>query len=343
MHLQLAVLIKTILSSAILIVISTCVSAVGAEYGTRILFPELAPSSQIRFVAGSYDEPTLGPKNTRLRQVKNAGDFDVSIQFNKYGLRDTKDLGEATPSDYFVVGDSLMFGWGVEEGKRLSDVLQNSIQRPVYNVAIPTDIDGYEKLIEYAKKNGAKVNNVVLVISEETNLKDYDKSPTSLAPSRRQTNYLKMAKYYLMGHSALYFLVTSFIHKNPTLKELAVRFNLIIPNLEGIAQKAYSRQILVSSANRAAKLANQYKTIVAVAPSRAHWYGEDEERAVARRIHSEFVDLLRLRGLPVVDFKETFEENGTPLEYSFKNDAHWNAAGHATAAAAIVKFIKSRQ
>jgi len=333
--------IKSLLLTTVLIVLSVSISVLIAEFGTRILFPALVPSSQISFVAGKGDDPALGPRSTSLRQVKNTGDFDVTINFNKYGLRDAKDLATATPDDYFVAGDSLMFGWGVEEGQRFSDVLQNLIKTPVYNLAIPADINGYEKLVDYAKKNGAQVRKLILVISEETNLKDYEKNQAPVAHNRGPKRPLMYVKEYLMTHSALYFLVTSIIHKNPALKDLAVQFGLIIPNLEGIAQRPYSRGVLVSSADRTAKLASRYQTIVAVAPSRAHWYGDESDRAVARRIHSEFMELLLERELRVVDFRKTFEKSGSPLQYFFKNDGHWNPTGHAIGARAVAAYLTS--
>lgn len=334
---------KSYLMALLLIVLSIGLSVLAAEYGTRILFPALTPSGQIRFITGTGDEPTLGPKNTQFRQVKNSGDYDVSVQFNMYGLRDNKGLSGAKSSDFFVVGDSLMFGWGVEEGERLSDVLQNLIKRPVYNLAIPADIDGYEKLIEYAKRNGSEVRNIILVISEETNLQDYEYNQTPETHYKNRNYLLLSVKEFLMTRSAFYFLVTSFIHKNPVLKDLAIRYGLIIPNLEGVAQRPYSRQVLVSSADRTAKLAGKYQTIVAVAPSRALWYGEEKDKVVARRIHSEFIQLLHKRNLTVIDFRETFEKDGAPLQYFFKNDGHWNPAGHAASAEAVAKQIISRQ
>jgi hypothetical protein len=335
--------IKSSILSIGLIALSTGLCLLAAEYGTRVIFPALTPSSQISFVAGNETEPSLGPKNTQMRQVKNTGDFDVTINFNKYGLREAKDMANAKSGDYFVVGDSLMFGWGVEEGERLSDVLQKLIKKPVYNLAVPANIDGYEKLIEYAKKKGAKIGNLILVISEETNLKDYEKNIVPIAHNRGPKSRLMHAKEYLMTHSALYFLITSFIHKNPAFKEFAVRIGLIIPNLEGIAQRAYSREVLISSANRVEELANQYQTIVAVAPSRAHWYGEENDRAVAGRIHLEFIELLQERNLHVVDFRKKFEKNGEPLQFFFKNDGHWNWVGHSAGAKAIANYISNSQ
>lgn len=66
---------------------------------------------------------TLGQFNSTVRQRKNTGDYDVFIDFNKYGLRDTSDVSKAKESSLLIVGDSFTFGLGIETGKRFSDLV----------------------------------------------------------------------------------------------------------------------------------------------------------------------------------------------------------------------------
>ena len=112
----------------------------------------------------------LGKFNATFRQRKNTGDYDVTIDFNEYGLRDTRDVSKAKEDSFLIVGGSFTFGHGTNSGKRFSDLLFSKYGQDVYNVAIPGGLNGYESLINYAKKLGSKSKNLVLVISMETDL-----------------------------------------------------------------------------------------------------------------------------------------------------------------------------
>jgi len=332
--------LKRLVLNGLLMAVSITISVAAVEYGTRLLFPALAPSGQIRFVVGKGDMPNLGPKHMSLRQVKNTGDFNVRVNFNKYGFRDVKDLAESEPEDYFVVGDSLSFGWGVEENERYSDLIQAALKRPVFNLCIPGNIDDFEKLVNYAKEKGAKVKKLIIAISMGHNLANYEDKARAEKDPPGPPGFLHSIKPFLMTNSAFYFLVTSFIHKNEALKNIAIDFGLITPNLEGIAHKAYSPKILKSTALRAARLARQYDTLIVIAPSRALWFGSDEEKKIARRIHREFVARLKELGLKVANIRPAFEAEDDPLKNYFANDGHWSPKGHASAARAIIRQLK---
>src|SRR5438105_11497873 len=100
-------------TNAVLLLSSSMIGLVGLELAARIFFPEYDPSGQVRFVRG-HDGTRIGQPGAVLRQFKNTGDYDVEVRFNTWGFRDDKALTQATDRDYFVVGDSFAFGWGVE-------------------------------------------------------------------------------------------------------------------------------------------------------------------------------------------------------------------------------------
>jgi len=327
-------------ASAVLFALA--VSGMAAEFAVRLAQPELDPARHVRFEKAQNGLPTLGPRNTEQRQIKNTGDFDVAVYFNKYGFRDTKDLATSAPGDYFVVGDSLSFGWGVEEAQRYSNLVQAELKRNVFNLCIPGDIDDFEKVIAYAEKNGAKIDRLLLAISMAFNLKNYEKKAEKKAAPIRAEGLMAPLKQYLMTHSASYFLVTSFVHRNETLKKKAIELGLIRPNIEGIAYKAFSAEIIESTARRTARLARKYDTTIVIAHSRALWIGTDEEKKTADRIHRTFVTRLEELGLDVADVRPAFEASGNPIENYFANDGHWGPKGHRAAAAAIIDHIKAR-
>ena len=85
------------------------------------------------------------------------------------------------------------------------------------------------------------------------------------------------------------------------------------------------------------KIATNYNSVILIIPSRALWAGQNTE--AEKKVHQEFVQALRTAGLEVIDMKPIFEKGGNPSQYYFTTDPHWNAAGHAVAAAALGEFF----
>ena len=331
--------------SASAVLFAVAVSGLAAEVAVRIAQPELDPARHVRFEKAQNGLPSLGPRNTEQRQIKNTGDFDVMVRFNRYGLRDSKDLATATAEDIFLVGDSFTFGWGVNENERISERLEALNGRRVFNLSIPTGFNGYENLLDYAANNGAKVKNVIIAVSMETDLGLYDKTPPTkaaapAAPSET-AGILQWLKGTLTQLSALYVLTTTLIHRTPAFKAMAVRVGLVIPNLEGVRQYEFSQRVIESSAQRLREIASRFNTTVVVVPSRALWTGN--QQTIERRRHDVFVDRIRELGLDVVDLGSTFEKTGNPLGFHFANDPHWTVRGHTLAAEALAAHFRAKR
>jgi len=100
-------------------------------------------------------------------------------------------------------------------------------------------------------------------------------------------------------------------------------------------QNIFSEEILASSRDQVLTLAAGRRAVVLLIPSRGLWSGGNME--IEKRVHERFAALLGEAGLTVVDMRPHFELSGTPLNYYFTTDPHWNATGHAAAAAALAK------
>lgn len=312
------------------------------ELSIRLILPVYDPSGMIEFRRDPGGLP-LGPKNFSGRQWKNTGDYDVSISINRYGFRDKKDLRDAGKKDIFVVGDSFSFGWGVEEDKRYSNLLEHILGARVYNIAVSAaDINDYTRLIEYARSNGAEVKNVIIGICMENDLRDYDEIPSM--PRRIGGNSLKpripdhaAVKNFLARHSALYHAALGVIHQNEALKKAAMRAGLILDVYYGVGRKEYSEKMMASSVRNLAGLAQNFNIIILIIPSRGLWIGGNE--MAESRAHERFIRLLKENNLKTVDLRPLFEENGRPFDYCFKNDGHWNELGHRAAAEMLAKAV----
>ena len=318
-----------------LAVLAGLVVGIGLAEGlTRLLLPAFDPSGRFEFThpVGSL---FLGQPGTAARQIKNTGDYDVAVRINSHGLRDTNDVATAGSDDILVVGDSFAWGWGVEARDRFSDQLQVLTGRRTFNLSTPTDIDGYAALLAYARSLGSRAGRVVVAVCMENDLHLYGGAqPDEARPGRSGG-----LKDWLAGHSALYLLAVTTVQRTPWLQDVAVRAGLIVPNLEGIAKNDYDPAVIDSSATRLQEIAERYRTLVVLIPSRALWVGDPRTRAVEERVHTGFIVALQRRGIDVLDLQPVLEAQLAPLAYHFANDGHWNARGHALAAQAISQHL----
>lgn len=280
-----------------------------------------------------------------MRQFKNTGDFDVEVEFNRYGFRDRKDIAGSTFNDFFVVGDSFSFGWGVKEEERFSDLLQEKLKARVYNISSTTDFFGYGKLVQHAISHGAKIRKLVVGVCMENDLLDYEDLETQMKAARNGGDVktstfggnLQAVKLYLSMKSAAYTALTFLIHQTAPLKRVAVHAGLIVDNIAGIRKNAYSETVLASSARKLVEITRPFDSTVLIIPSRGLWIGSNI--ATETLVHDKFVAGLRNTGLKVVDLKSVFEETGDPLQFHFKNDGHWNRQGHAKAAEVLATVL----
>jgi lysophospholipase L1-like esterase len=318
--------------TAILTLVGVAVALAAFELAARLFFPAFDPSGQFRFVHEAVGGLMLGEPDTIARQRKNTGDYDVTVRINARGLRDDKDVAQARTGDIAVVGDSFAWGWGMQAEERFSDRLQSLTGKRVYNVATPTDLAGYGRLIDYARTLGGRFGTVVLAICMENDVYEYGPSPDGGAGMPRES-----LRDWLERNSAGYLFFTTVVHQTAWLKAPAVWLGLITPNLEGIARNSYSDAAIDSSAAKVAELAKKDRLIAVIIPSRALWVGDN--RVVEDRVHKGFIAALGRAGVDVVDLRPLFEAGGSPLAYHFANDGHWNAKGHRLAAEAIARKV----
>lgn len=331
---------RSLAVSAALLLTSIILSLLVLEAAVRWLLPQYSAAGDIAYT--DVDGVPLAPANTEAVQWKNTGDYRVSVSINRWGLRDTKDLATAKPTDVFVVGDSFSLGHGVEEKERYSNKVEELLGERVFNVAIPTDIAGYEALIGYAERNGAPVKRLILGICMENDIGKYRDRVTPVSSLRDRssiTESLRRAKLWLQRNSTAYRAVAHQAHESRQLEALLVRFGFIVPNTEGALRNVYSPAAIEQSGERVAGIAAGRQTLVVIIPSRLTWVGNNTEQE--RKLHAAFVEHLRSGGLQVIDMAPAFEREGKPMSYHFHNDGHWNASGHALAAAEIAAHLKA--
>jgi len=310
---------------------ATVLALLAAEWTVRRALPQFDPSGQLVLV--ERDGLVLGRANSVQRQRKNTGDYDVPVRFGPRGFRDPRDVAAAGEDELLLVGDSLAFGWGVQEDQRFSNLLEQRLGRRVFNVAIPGyGLDGYGQLLRHAAGLGARSRRLVLSLHAETDLSACEPTtaPAEAASAGEQEARLSGLKAELSARSALYALATTVVHQTPALRALAVRAGLLVPNLDGVVPASAAACSPAQVAARVAALVTGYDTTVLLVPSRGLWL--PKLAAAEDRTHRALSLALQAQGLPVVDPRAAFEASGEPLAHHFANDGHWNARGHRVAA-----------
>lgn len=335
-----------IIKNAAVLIITTILCIFFLEYMVRIMLPQYDPSGHVSFTISSDGTPISKEKGL-LRQIKNTGDYNVSLQISPLGLRESKPLKTSTLNDYFVVGDSFSFGWGVDENNRFSNILDQLISGiRVFNISIPTDFSGYGKLVSYAKKNGAKINKLIIGVTMENDIKDYSLAYISNSDTKRKTlpnsvMYLNQFKYFLKDNSASYFLITSFIHKTSILKNLAKRLGLIVDNYRVLKINGFNNKRIRESAKKLHSIGQNQRTLVLIIPSRGLWVGDKDSKKIADKNHRLFISEIRKFNIDYVDMRQTMESSGNPMKFHFKYDGHWNEEAHNLAAKELANKINS--
>ena len=300
----------------------------------RNFFPEYDPTNHhVNYYLNNSGVPLLKHRSSTLRQWVNSGEYNVSIYANELGFRSRKTLRNLPNDTIYVVGDSFSFGHGVEEEDRFSSLLESYSGRSIANISIPTDIYGYEKLLDYAISNGAKIKKIIISICMENDIFNYN---DKLAEEKNVFSEKSLpTKMILKKKSALYNFATAAIKQNRILLNFANELGLIDDSTPVILSKEVS-----SSIERLSAIRDKYnaEVLILIVPSRGLWTTKNNEDFDF--VHREFVKKVQASGFDTLDMRPILEESGSPLDYHYPIDGHWNKLGHKITAEKLTKHIK---
>jgi hypothetical protein len=327
-----------------LLIASLCLCLLAAELLTRWLFPQFSPGVQLRFQA-MPDGFALGPPGQTERQATPKGDFNVQVKFNQYGLRDAKDLREATAADWFAVGDSFTLGWGVDEEKRFSNLLEQKLRASsnparVYNIATPGNFIDYEHLVKYAESRGTHIRHLIVGVCMGNDLEDYRSGKSDWEEVRHlKIPTAERIRRWFRAHSALYIFISCVMENSPASRKLMERVGVAIDvnAMFDTSRHQPNETVLKTARDELLKLTAGRDAVVLIIPDRSLWFGSKPE-AVAQT-HETFVQMCRDAGLKVVDPKPIFNKDPNPRGFYFANDPHWSPRGHEIAAEELFKAI----
>ncbi len=312
------------------------------EMAVRLAMPDYNPANHLKFPLPGPGALSLGTPGQTTRLIKNSGDYNVLVTFNKYGLRDDQDIKEARAEDLIFVGDSFVFGWGVEETERMSERLAGRLGRRVFNVGVPASVIGYGKLLEYAKQNGAVVNQVIVAINMGSDIYLYPDAEQAPKQVRNvepaSANYLMKVKVFFLHNSSIYFLATSLFQSVDWLKMTAIEMGLI-KKIDVAPNRQVGDEAIARTARLLKDMQDQYPGLtVLIIPIRTLWIGN--KKTEERHIHDGFINALKAYKIDVVDMRPVMEATGAPASYHFRNDGHWNPKGHDLAAKTLAEHLR---
>ena len=279
---------------------------------------------------------------------QNNGDFRVQLQINSFGYRNPEPIEQADKRIWFV-GDSMAFGWGVNQSEMYSTVAGNLLNIPTYNVASPgTNVCGYQALVARTLDH-AKPSGIIVGLILENDLANYNCKKNAAQSNKsfvkQEANFsLKnnmSLKVLLIKESALYNFLVINLKRVAFLNKVLIKIGLMAK------RHAYKPVNIITGfdevLNRTAiELENLRSQIpantpfaVLIAPSRFEIRDRDP---AFRKVREGMVRVLNKRGISVIDPINEFLEAGFKPTH-FPHDGHWSAIGHKVAAQAAADWI----
>jgi hypothetical protein len=214
----------------------------------------------------------------------------------------------------------------------------------VFNIAIPENIIGYQRLLAYAESNRAQVGHLVVGICMENDLRDYSEGKSAADRDfgpRVQASKKERFRAWVQRRSALWVAASHILQRYSFMRRILEKVGIARNIHVSSGKNEWNEKALQTSRDEVLKLVLNRDALILIIPARHLWHGDNI--STENRVHEAFVRSLREAGLNVLDLKPVLEQSGAPLSHYFKTDPHWNAQGHAVAARELFKAIRSRE
>jgi hypothetical protein len=317
------------------------------EVGVRLCLPRYERFTTAPIFVPQASGCEIGPPGEVVDHRSPADAATASYVFNRHGFRDCKDVALSRPGDWFVVGDSYGFGWLVGEEERFSNRIDASLEHAVYNICIPGDLVDYAGLMRHAESKGAAVDKIIVSVCMENDIRVYSpkerrepsRGPRTVAhaPMRWLKVFFARSVAWEAFEDARYNVDAGRRRIGRRIHSWAAARGLADPAPPGPETNEYRKRAVASSADRLVRTIAGRDALVVLVPSRQLWIGR--KARLERGTHERFARALLARGFEVVDMLPRMEGDGHALRYYYGFDGHWNAAGHARAAEAILAFF----
>ncbi len=282
--------------------------------------------------------------------AQNNGDFRIRIRINEFGLRNPEPVEEADGRVWFV-GDSMTFGWGVEQDEIYSAVTGRTVNVPVYNVASPgANVCGYQALVARMPAQ-VRPRAVVIGLILENDIFPYDcrKKAAETEAARKKSSgggtdgpRTMRVRRFLTKNTALYNFFAVSLKRVAFIREFLTAAGLIAESHAyrlTLTDEEFDRAVDRTAAELDAlrgQLSGGIPFAVLIAPGRFEIRDGDP---FYRKLREKMGAALAGRGIAVVDpFREFRKEGFQPTH--FAHDGHWSPLGHEIAGKAVARVLE---
>lgn len=297
-----------------------------------------------------YGQVTTGVPGFDGHFAQNNGDFRVHIKINEFGLRNRESV-KNSDNRLWVVGDSMTFGWGVEEDEMYSSIIEKTLNDKTYNIASPgTNICGYQTLLARMPTE-VEPRAVVMGLVLENDITDEMceenvKKKSVVENNFNSTKFLKEIKKYLTKYTAFYNFLAVSLKRVNVIEEMLVRIGLV-QNASHYKNPIVGNSLegaVAQSINEIDRFRKMLKDgtpfLVVIVPGRFELFANDPTYA---RLRKTIKGSLANYGIPFVDPYDAFSQAGYGPTH-FAHDGHWTALGHRlageAAAARLSELLK---
>ncbi len=289
----------------------------------QFMYPQASPNPYMDYIP---------PAN--LDAPFNNHEFQTRVKTNSFNMRGREYSMEkpAGIKRIAVMGDSFVFGWGVENEEVFTALLESRLKNTeVLNFGV-SGYAAYQEL-ERLKEEGLRFHPDLVLFVCQSFPDGYPALEKNVGPQpAHEISGLQKAAAFLRRHSRFYLL----IHESRPLIEEKIHTLLSpVPQPEPVDQ-AERIQSGLDVLARLQQLAGKEKfspVVVYVPPRQAAKEGDSGEADTLRAYCEK-------NGIPFLDLTPALHDiwkNGkSPY---FRIDDHWNRIGHETAAEAVKDFL----
>jgi hypothetical protein len=323
-------------------VVLLAVAGLVAEGAARIAFPRWkefnADRVQDKTDITGLGAVTIGRAGFDGWIAQPNGDFRTHIRINAAGWR-ADEPAEAADGRLWVLGESFAFGWGVEAEESFGAVAARTLNLPVYGLASPAGDLAIDRALLARMPATVHPRAVVLGLSVETDLRDYDHAVTAEPTPRTLATRLHDARETVAKRSALYTLVSQLVarvdgsNNAPAAAPVAASPQTVDEGrIAAILESSLARIGQIRAA-----LPAEVPLVVLVIPARDDVRTGD---ATYRALRLGVVERLTAQGIAVVDPFDALAAAGE-AKVHFPHDGHWSAQGHWLAGEALARTFAS--